>query len=130
MKGDIQQLEVRVARYKKFWMDNKDTPRGRVGGESSQFEELRGELVMRRELYDQVRGWAWHPMRAHMYILYAHMHIQPLQVLAQRDEEAEKVKVLLSEIESLKDHNVQLMDRAANFKVQAQAKEVHTCRNM
>lgn len=57
LKGDIQQLEMRVTRYKKFWLDTKDMPRGRVGGDSSsQFEELRGELALRRELYDQVRG--------------------------------------------------------------------------
>jgi FtsZ-binding cell division protein ZapB len=48
-------------------------------------------------------------------------------VLAQKDEALQKVASLQSEIEGLKDHNVQLMDRAANFKVQAQAKEVSAC---
>ena len=47
-----------------------------------------------------------------------------LQVLAQRDDANQKIQVLKSEIESLKDHNVQLMDRADNFRVQAQVKEV------
>lgn len=47
-----------------------------------------------------------------------------LQVLVQRDEADKKVKVLLAELEGLRDHNVQLQDRADNFKVQAQAKEV------
>lgn len=52
------------------------------------------------------------------------LRLLPIQVLAQRDEALQKVKVLASEIDNLKDHNVQLVDRAANFKVQAQAKQV------
>lgn len=44
--------------------------------------------------------------------------------MSERDEAMKKVKALMSEIEALRDHNVQLEDRAANFKIQAQAKEV------
>lgn len=55
LKVAIQQLEPRVAKYKKYWMETKDAPRaGKVS--DGQFEELRMELAMRRELYDQVRG--------------------------------------------------------------------------
>jgi molybdopterin converting factor small subunit len=55
LKVTVQQLESRVSKYKKFWMDTKDAPKD-VGKVSDvQFEELRTELAMRRELYDQVR---------------------------------------------------------------------------
>lgn len=54
LKVAIQQLEPRVTKYKKYWMETKDAPRvGKVS--DGQFEELRTELAMRRELYDQVR---------------------------------------------------------------------------
>ena len=56
LKTHLQQLDARVSRYKKFWMENKDLPRGRVS--DYQFDELRSELAFRRELYDQV-GTVW-----------------------------------------------------------------------
>ncbi len=46
------------------------------------------------------------------------------QVLVERDQASKEVSRLMSELESLKDHNVQLADRAANYQVQAKAKEV------
>lgn len=52
LKTQNQQLDVRVTKYKKYWSDTKDLPKGRVS--DSQFEELRSELASRRELYDQV----------------------------------------------------------------------------
>jgi len=67
LKEQAELLERRVAKYKKFWVDY----RGGVGGGASgggggpgedgratdlQFEELRNELAMRRELYNMVRG--------------------------------------------------------------------------
>ena len=52
LKSQVEQLERRVAKYKKFWTDTKDQPKRKVP--DSQFEELRNELAFRRELYDQV----------------------------------------------------------------------------
>ncbi len=52
LTGEMEQAERRVEKYKKYWMDTKDLPRGRVS--DSQFEELRSEMALRRELYDQV----------------------------------------------------------------------------
>ena len=52
LKAQIQQLEGRVTKYKKYWMDTKDMQMGRVS--DVQFEELRSELASRRQLYDQV----------------------------------------------------------------------------
>ena len=43
LKGTLQQLDTRVAKYKKYWMETKDVPRaGRVS--DAQFEELRTEV--------------------------------------------------------------------------------------
>lgn len=50
----VQQLDARVAKYKKYWMETKDLPKTEKVSDA-QFEELRMELAMRRELYDQVR---------------------------------------------------------------------------
>ncbi len=52
LKSQIQHLEERVAKYKKYWADTKDQPLGRAT--DAQFEELRSELACRRQLYDQV----------------------------------------------------------------------------
>lgn len=52
LKAQIQQLDGRVAKYKKYWIDTKDVQMGRVS--DAQFEELRSELASRRQLYDQV----------------------------------------------------------------------------
>ena len=52
LKGEMEELEKRVAKYKKFWIMSKEHSNGRVN--DSQFEELRNELAMRRELYDKV----------------------------------------------------------------------------
>ena len=64
VKEEIEQLERRVTKYKKFWVEYKKEGGGGGGGggegeekESDlQFEELRNELAFRRELYDMVRG--------------------------------------------------------------------------
>ena len=56
LKTHLQQLDARLSKNKKFWMENKDLPRGRVS--DYQFDELRSELAFRRELYDQV-GTVW-----------------------------------------------------------------------
>jgi len=44
--------------------------------------------------------------------------------MKERDDAQKEVAGLFAELEALKDHNVQLVDRAANYQVQAKAKEV------
>ena len=52
LKAQVQHLEGRVNKYKKYWADTKDLHLGRAT--DAQFEELRSELASRRLLYDQV----------------------------------------------------------------------------
>lgn len=54
LKADVESLDNRVAKYKRYWVETKDQARDKVS--DSQFEELRSELASRRELYDQVRN--------------------------------------------------------------------------
>lgn len=58
LRGQLQQQEARVSKYKKFWMENKEAVVSAGKVSDYQFEELRSELACRRELYDQVGGGA------------------------------------------------------------------------
>ncbi len=58
-RAEMAQLEKRVNKYKKFWVESKAGGVGECGDDGKvsdfQFEELRTELAMRRELYNMVR---------------------------------------------------------------------------
>ena len=56
--------------------------------------------------------------------LFTVLFIISCQVLLERDQAQKEASSLFAELEALKDHNVQLADRAANYIVQAKAKEV------
>ena len=66
LKEQVEQLDRRVTKYKKFWVEYRGGAGGgaTTGGDEDgratdlQFEELRNELAMRRELYDMVRKGA------------------------------------------------------------------------
>ena len=80
LKATISQLDARVGKYKKYWLETKDalppSSSGGRGSDGTQFEELRSELAMRRELYDQVSLEGYHNITVEPLLYSGHNHIE------------------------------------------------------